>query len=137
MGQFLCGGGGSSAQVKPDATPSTDIHHPAPSTEIHHPAEKNCPVCGASNYIEEMHRDVQCFKCKREGKITLVTRDGATGLKNADEFAEEKAEHYVEARQGHKMERMALNGGGTGGLTRATAAAASRVADGTQPGVPY
>ena len=80
------GGGGPSAQVKPDATPPTDIHHPAPSSasrprrasiNTSSPCEKNCPVCGASNFIEPGQTSVRCFKCKREGKVTEVTREGA------------------------------------------------------------
>ena len=73
MGVCFSLGVTAAAAVQPEVVTSRDAH------DIHHPAEKNCPVCGMSNYIEEMHASVECFKCRREGKHTVVTRDGAPG----------------------------------------------------------
>ena len=39
--------------------------------------EKRCPICGTINYIDPGDVSVMCFKCKREGRETEVTRTGA------------------------------------------------------------
>ena len=110
MGVCFSLGVTAAAAVQPEVVTSRDAH------DIHHPAEKKCPVCGMSNYIEEMHASVECFKCRREGKHTVVTRDGATGLKSADSFATEAAHEYVAERNMQTEQAKAFNAAKYAGL---------------------